>query len=336
LNSPADVQHSGKKIVLMFPGQGSQSLKMGSRFLKFNDQYLDYFDTASSAAGVDILKIINGEDSRYSLDDTRFSQIAIFTLSCVLNDYLFRDLFLNGDSIYSVLGHSLGEYSALYCSGAYSLEDGVRLVSYRGKIMSMKNSGGKGMSMAAVIGTTPEVIRVVLKDYREKVFIANYNDYEQVVISGYKKDVEKAIADLQIKGAKRVITLKVNIASHCPLMKDVSEKLGKFIEENIGLKNLYLPFFSTTEVAYRNADNLKFTLTGQLVNPIRWVESVEYFLKQGIETFIEIGPGKVLSGLVGRIAKKNEKPVTVLNTSDLEDIEAMIENLQEEGLFDEA
>lgn len=322
-------------MVLMFPGQGSQAPGMGGRFLKFNDKYLEYFEKASITAGADILKVIKGEDPLHPLNDTRFSQVAIFTLSCVMGDYLLRDLLLDRGSIYSLMGHSLGEYSALCCCGAYSFEDGLKLVSYRGNVMSSEYSGIKGM-MAAVIGAPVELIMEVLENYRGRVFISNYNDYTQVVLGGYRKDVEKAMDDLKKRGVKKVIALKVNTASHCPVMKDISLKLRRFIEENMEFSCMELPFFSTTEVAFRSVTGLEDTLEGQLVNPIRWVESVEYFLKQGSDTFIEIGPGKVLSGLTGRIARKNEIPVNIFNTCDLEDIEVMIENLQEKGLLNEA
>ncbi len=324
-----------KKITLMFPGQGSQYTGMGSEFLDANSSYKKYFDVSSEVIGKDILKITRGGDGDDSLDDTRFSQISIYSLSCALNDYILNDLSINREYIHTVLGHSLGEYSALYSSGAYSFKQGAMLVGYRGMIMSEANRDEKGM-MAAVLGTEIGIIEDVLGSFTDRVFIANYNDCSQIVISGYEGAVMEAIEELKSRGAKKIIPLKVGIASHSPLMKQVSDKLGKFIEENIELTDMRLPFFSTTEIAYRNKDDIKRTLTGQLTGPIRWVDSIEYLLENGIGIFIEIGPGMVLSGLAGRIAKRNGRDITVLNTDRMEDIENLKSALEKEGIINEA
>jgi [acyl-carrier-protein] S-malonyltransferase len=323
---------SAAKIALMFPGQGSQFEKMGQQFLRFNSKYQRYFETAGTILKEDLMKVISGEDPVNNLGDTKFSQISIFCLSCALYDYLTGDLALDMDSVDTVIGHSLGEYSALYGAGAYDFENGAGLVARRGTIMSRADKTAKGM-MAAVLGAEADIIEDVLRDYKDRVFIANYNDYTQIVISGYEEDTEKAIDDLKKKGVRKIIPLKVNIASHCPLMNDVSGKLGAFIDRDIKFNELRLPFLSTTEVEYIGRLGLKGTLTGQLKNPIRWVESIELCLDRGINTFIELGPDKVLSGLVSRIARKNRKAVEVMNTNDLEDIEGLIGKLQERGLL---
>ncbi|MCJ7472565.1 MAG: ACP S-malonyltransferase [Actinobacteria bacterium] len=323
------------KIALIFPGQGSQFEKMGQQFLRFNSKYLDYFEKAAEVLKKDLLGVINGEDKDNSLNDTRFSQVAIFCLSSALFDYLIGELSLGKKYIDTILGHSLGEYSALYGCGAYTFEKGLDLVIYRGEIMSEADKTAKGM-MAAVLGAESELIEDVLEGYKNKVFIANYNDYTQIVISGSEDEVIKAISDLKKKGIKKVIPLKVNIASHCPLMSTVSESLGDFIEASIKFNDPEIPFLSTTEVSYRDGKDIKDTLKGQLVNPIKWVDSIGFLLDRGVDTFIEIGPGKVLSGLTARIARKHKKDITVLNTSDLGDIENTISKLQERGLLDEA
>lgn len=330
------VESGGKysKIALIFPGQGSQFEKMGQQFLRFNNKYLEYFERASEVLKKDLLRIINAEDEDNSLENTRFSQVAIFCLSCGLFDYLTGELSLGQKYIDTILGHSLGEYSALYGCGAYSFEEALSLVVYRGEIMSAADRTAKGM-MAAVLGAESVLIEDVLKDYKDKVFIANYNDYTQIVISGYEDEVVKAISDLKEKGIRKVIPLKVNIASHCPLMSGVSKKLGDYIENNIRFNDPKIKFLSTTEVSYRGGREIRQTLTGQLVNPIRWVDSIKLLLDRGVDTFIETGPGKVLSGLTARIARKNQKDITILRTSDLGDIENTISKLQEKGLLDE-
>lgn len=320
------------KIALMFPGQGSQYEKMGQQFLRFNSSSNEYFEIAGEITGKDLAKIINGQDPDSSLGDTRFSQISIYALSCALFDYLSENLSLDINSIDTVVGHSLGEYSALYSCGAYDFRAGAELVVYRGNIMSNADRSAKGM-MAAILGAEAGRVEDVLKEYRDRVFIANYNDYTQIVISGYKEDVKNAMAGLKEKGIKKVIPLKVNIASHCPLMGEVSKKLGDFIDKNIIFKEPILPFLSTTEAKYTGKSELKKTLTGQLTNPIHWVDSIKLLLDKGVNTFIEIGPGKVLSGLVLRIARKNKKNVDIMNTNDIGDIEDLIGKLQKRGLL---
>ena len=318
------------KIALMFPGQGSQFEKMGQQFLRFNSKYHKYFEIAGEIIGKDLAGIINGRDTDNSLRDTRFSQISIYALSCALFDYLSKDLALDMNSIDTVMGHSLGEYSALYGCGAFDFKTGAELVAYRGNIMSNADRTAKGM-MAAVLGAEAGVIEDVLEKYRDRVFIANYNDYTQIVISGYEQDIRNAIIDLKEKGVRKVIPLKVNIASHCPLMGEVSGDLGDFIDKNISFKEPGLSFLSTTEAKYIGRDGLKRTLTGQLTGPIQWVGSVKLLLNKGIDVFVEIGPGKVLSGLVSRIARKNKKDADIMNTNDPGDIEDLIVKLQERG-----
>jgi len=324
-----------KRIALMFPGQGSQYTDMGGEFLGANSKYRRYFEISSEIVGKDILKIISGSDKDNSLDNTRFSQISIYTLSCALNDYIVNDLFINRGCIDTVLGHSLGEYSALYSDGAYSFEQGVKLVGYRGKIMSEAGRSTKGM-MAAVLGTGISIIEDVLGGFKDRVFVANYNDYLQIVISGYEDAVGEAIKELKSRGVRKIIPLKVGIASHSPLMKEVSDKLGRFIEENVKLTEMKLPFFSTTEAAYRDKNDIKKTLTGQLTGPIRWVDSIEHLLKKGIEIFVEVGPGEVLSGLVSRIAQRSGKDIIILGTNKMEDIENLKNALKKEGIINEA
>ena len=320
------------KIALMFPGQGSQFEKMGQQFLRFNGSSYKYFEIAGKIIGKDLAKIINGQDPDNSLGDTKFSQISIYTLSCALFDFLLKDLSLDIGSIDTVLGHSLGEYSALYGCGAYDFKAGAELVAYRGNIMSSADKSAKGM-MAAVLGAEAGAVEDILKGYIDRVFIANYNDYTQIVISGYEEDVKNAMTGLKANGIKKVIPLKVNIASHCPLMGEVSNQLGDFIDNKISFKEPVPPFLSTTEAKYTGMSGLRETLTGQLINPIRWVESIELLLNKGINTFLEIGPGKVLSSLVLRIARKNKKKIDIMNTNNLSDIEDLISKLQEKGLL---
>jgi [acyl-carrier-protein] S-malonyltransferase len=324
-----------KKIVLMFPGQGSQYMNMGCEFLDVHGSYREYFEISSKIAGTDLFEIIKGRGECGLLNDTRFSQILIYTLSCALNDYVLDNFLANRECIITVTGHSLGEYSALYSSGAYNFKQGAELVVNRGIIMSEANKKEKGM-MAAVLGADICLIEEVLDGFKDRVFIANYNDYRQVVISGYENSVKEAIEKLKQRGVKKIIQLKVGIASHCPLMRDVSDSIGRFIDNNVKFKDIKIPLFSTTGLDYINRENIKSMLTGQLVNPVRWVEAIEYMFKKGNGIFVEIGPGRVLSGLVKRIARENQREVTILDTDRMEDIENSGKILKEKGTINEA
>jgi [acyl-carrier-protein] S-malonyltransferase len=347
---------NGKNIVLMFPGQGSQYVDMGSGFFEKNGKFKQYLKTASRFLGEDIQKIIRDIDSMGGLlDDTRFSQIAIFCVSSAINDYLTKDCLMDRSRIAATIGHSLGDYSALYSSGAFSFDDGARLVIFRGNLMAGytqtgqqetpdqdkneadSDESGKKMMMAAVLGADIETIRSFLKNYEDSVFIANYNDYTQTVISGYRKQVLKASEKIEEAGAKRVIPLKVSIASHCPLMKEASIRLKGYIEENFNdfssIDRLNPGFFSSTRVGYVDSREIKQTLADQLISPIKWIDSIESLLAKGADVFIEVGPGKVLSGLVKRISiARGYKEITVLNTDSVLEIENLISFLKSNNL----
>lgn len=324
-----------KNIVLMFPGQGSQYLHMGSSFLSANNKYMHYFDIASIAAGKNIIDIIEDNNGMGELlNNTRYSQIAIYTLSCALNDYLLEEKIIKPDKVYVATGHSLGDYSALYACGAYSFKEGAELVCFRSRAMAeTAEKNGKEMAMAAVIGLYPADIEKVLKSFKGKVYMANINDSLQTVISGYAGDIIEASEALKKEGAKKVITLKVNIASHCPLMKQSSEMLEKYLTENFkNFNDFKINFFSSTEAGEIGTGQLKNTLTGQLLNPVRWKDSIEKII-YGFDcnfgngnsekmVFIEIGPQKVLSGLVKRIiSDKNPEDFEIFNTDSIEEIE---------------
>jgi [acyl-carrier-protein] S-malonyltransferase len=318
------IQNTGiaGKAILMFPGQGSQSISMGAEFLNENKEYSKYFEIAGNVFGEDILGIVSNKDgSGELLDQTQYSQIAIYSLSCALNDYLFKQKGFRQASVKTVVGHSLGDYSALYSCGAFNFRQGAELVSFRGKLMADFANGGK-MMMAAVLGSDYETISGVLKDFSRNVFIANYNDYSQTVISGMAQDVLKAGEELKIRGAKRIVPLKVSIASHSPLMKEVSLSLENYICDRFpGFPDLGLNFFSATELNYIDKNQITKTLVNQLISPVRWVNAIEELLTEGITVFIEVGPGKVLSGLIKRVASKlGREDIMIFNMDSLNDI----------------
>jgi [acyl-carrier-protein] S-malonyltransferase len=335
MDSNSDINKNRNKFILVFPGQGSQYELMGSDFLNTSSKYLKYIEISSEIIGRDLLGIINNKDGSTTglLDQTQFCQIAIYSLSCALNDYLIDSLNFSKGNIGTVIGHSLGDYGALYSSGAFDYRQGASIVAYRGKMMGsigreLEDNTGKEMLMAAVLGAEIYAVENVLEKYKDSVFLANYNDYLQVVISGIKEDVIKAGEDLKSAGAKRVIELKVNIASHCPLMREASIKLAEYFKANsIVFGKFEIDFFSSTEVAYVKEEEVKGVLARQLINPVQWVESIEILLNSGFRRFIEVGPGKVLSGLIKRIASKlGYEGVIILNTDSLYDLENLKNN----------
>jgi len=330
MDSKSYTSKNENKFILAFPGQGSQYELMGSDFLNACNKYLKYFEISSEIIGRDLLDIINNKDSSTTglLDQTQFCQIAIYSLSCALNDYIINDLNFSKSNIGAVIGHSLGDYGALYSSGVISFRQGASIVAYRGKMMGsigreLEDNTGKEMMMSAVIGAEISVVKNVLEKYKDSVFLANYNDYMQLVISGIKEDIIKAGQDLKSAGAKKVIALKVNIASHCPLMREASKKLTEYFDANsIVFNKSEIDFFSSTEVEYIKENEIKNALARQLVNPVRWVESIENLLNSGFRRFIEVGPGKVLSGLIKRITSRlGYEEVIILNTDTPNDLE---------------
>ncbi|MCL4378901.1 MAG: ACP S-malonyltransferase [Actinobacteria bacterium] len=326
-----------KKILLMFPGQGSQYAGMGYDFLNRNSDYLKYFDISSKIAGHELLDIITNKNGEGNLlEQTRYSQVSIFTLSCAFNDFLFKNTIDNSkkDHIISVIGHSLGDYSAIYCCRMLEFEKSAKLVSYRGNIMNEAGINMNGM-MAAILGSDLALISDVLKKYKNKVFIANLNEYAQTVISGYKDDVLKAAEDLKNAGIRKIIPLKVGVASHCPLMIDVSRQLDSFIKDDIEIFNApKLDYFSATRVSYIDEIKIREVLVEQLVNPVKWLESIEFMLENNYEYFIEVGPGKVLSGLVKKIASRSGKnEIKVFSTDSLEEIENLKNFFSTEGII---
>ncbi|MCE5329283.1 ACP S-malonyltransferase [bacterium] len=312
------------KIVLMYPGQGSQYTGMGLEYLDCLDDFRNYFSSASDVIEEDLLEIIfNKNNSGFKLENTLYSQISIYTMSAVINDYLFKNCFLKKNCVFALTGHSLGDYSALYASGCFNFADGLKLVKYRGQLMAEANEKMDGM-MAAVLGTDLSTLESSLIDFKkryiEEVYIANYNDYSQIVISGTRSNVENAIEFLKEKGIRKIIPLKVKIASHTPLMREVAINLGNYIRD-MKIDNPSINFYSPTSLNYPGREELSFVLENQLTSKINWVKTIEYLLNnEAVDIFIEIGPGKVLSGLVKRISEKNNKDVLIFNTDKMSDI----------------
>ena len=310
-----------KKIAFIFPGQGSQAIGMGKSLCEVYPVAMDVFKEAGDVLGIDMASLcFNGPEAE--LNRTENTQPAILTSSVaalrVLNgEYKIIPSF--------VAGHSLGEYTALVCAGVLSFKDAVRIVRLRGRFMQEAVPEGIG-KMSAILGLTPDVVEAICKEAsteNEPVVAANINSPEQVVISGEAKAIERAGKLASERGAKRVLPLPVSVPSHSPLMKPAAERLD-FELSKISFNTFSFPLISNVE-ATPSSDSAKVRglLKRQLIDPVKWVDIIKRMCAEGIEATIEIGPGKVLSGLVKRI----EKDIQTLNFSSPEDLDKLKEVL---------
>lgn len=302
------VVEKNKKVAFLFPGQGSQSVGMGYDLWNSYQEARSIFKKADEVLGYSLSEIcFKGPEETLKL--TENTQPALLVHSYIL--YKLLNFVPNVSA-----GHSLGEYSALLCAGALNFEDAVLLVHKRGKFMQEAVPVGKG-AMAAILGAQKRDIEEACKKSRGIVEIANINSHEQIVISGEKEAVEEAISIL--KPPKHVI-LPVSAPFHCSLMKSAEEKLSKELDA----VNFYDPCFPVvTNVdakLIKKGEEAKDSLKRQVSRPVRWLESMELMLEMGVSIFVEIGSGKVLSGLVKRIARNLNKEVEILNVDGVESL----------------
>lgn len=291
-----------KKYAILFPGQGSQSVGMLNAFEENYAPVLsDVFKRASRALNEDLWEIIS-RDSRGLLDQTQYTQPALLAASYVIWMIWQK----NAKSKPSFLaGHSLGEYTALVCAEALSFEDAIALVSLRGRLMQEAVPEGKG-AMAAIVGLGDEVVAELCQAVSAKGAIvspANYNAIGQVVISGYKEAVLLAIEEAKAQGAKIAKLLAVSVPSHSVLMKSAAEALGDALER-IDIRTPCYPILHNATVdVVEHPDDIRTRLVEQLYQPVRWVETVQRLVAEGVELALECGPGNVLTGLNKRIDK---------------------------------
>ena len=300
---------------VLFPGQGSQYLGMGSDFFKEFELVRKIFKTVDNTLGFSLSNIIlNGPEEELIL--TKNTQPAIMTIGVSIYKILTQKYNYNlQDSLYFA-GHSLGEYTALVCSGSLTLEKAAYLLHERGKSMQESVPAGEG-AMTAIIGMSISEVEKEINslDKEEICEIANDNSNSQVVVSGTKKAIDKLNKTLKEK-KKRSIILPVSAPFHCSLMKKASETMKEKIESTDFLKPKPLIISNVTAKSEDNINNIKSLLVKQIVSRVRWRESVDFMVKNGVTNFIEIGPGKVLSGLV----KKINTNVNVKNINSLEDV----------------
>ncbi|WGS64169.1 ACP S-malonyltransferase [Marinitoga aeolica] len=284
-------------IAFVFPGQGSQSLGMGKEILEKYPEYKKYLDKASETISVNLESIIFGDDEK-TLTLTENAQPALLTISYIMYMYAVEKLNIIPDV---VAGHSLGEWTALTTAEVISFEDAVKLVRLRGKYMSEACPPGIG-GMGAVIGLNIENIQEVLSQFNN-VNIANHNSPEQIVISGEKQEVLKALEVLKEKGAKKVVELNVSGPFHSKLVEPAQEKM-KHELENIKFNNPKYKIIQNYigDLEY-DPEKIKENIIKQITGTVKWVDSIRKMKKIGVTQVYEVGPGKVLTGLVKRIDK---------------------------------
>lgn len=299
----------GKKA-FVFPGQASQYTGMGKDlYEKFTASRL-IFEEADSALGFSISDIcFNGPDEKLTL--TEITQPAILTVSTAAFAALQQEAAGGFDFC---AGHSLGEYSALVAAGCITFHDAVIAVHKRGKFMQAAVPLGKG-AMAAVVGLDARIITEICQKTAETdgvVAPANFNSPEQTVIAGLKEAVEKASQLLSQAGAKRVVPLPVSAPFHTSLMMPAQEKMSIELDK-IEFKDFFSPLVNNADAkTITNGAEARESLKKQVSSPVRWLESVQKLIDEGVDTFVEIGPGKVLSGLIKRI----DKSVSLNNIED--------------------
>ena len=304
---------------IVFPGQGSQKIGMVKEFYDKYDLAKQIFKDADAILDIPITKIIfEGPENKLNL--TENTQPAIFLASYCIFEIIKKEFGYDFKKFKYFAGHSLGEYSALACAGSISFEDTLKILQKRGKFMQEAVPSGDG-AMLAVLGVSSKELDKILHENNKKYecFIANDNSNFQVVISGLKKDINLLSEDLN---SKKIKNLKLNVSApfHCKYMKTASKKMSSHINE-LKMNELDKPIISNvTANETSSLKEIKSLLISQIEKKVRWLESVEYMINNGVKNFVEIGPGKVLSGLIKRINKN----VNVSSINSEEDIKLLI------------
>lgn len=306
-----------KKIAFIFPGQGSQAVGMGKDLYDNFEASKHVFDKANEVLGKDIKKICFEGDEEV-LKQTVNTQPAILTTSIACLEAL-KSL-VDVTPAY-VAGHSLGEYAAYYTAGVVDLEHALTLIQKRADLMSVAPAG----AMTAVLNATDDQIKEALEKANKDgyVDVANYNSPVQVVITGEADAVKKAGEYLQEMGVKRVIPLAVSGAFHSMLMKDASEKFAEFIAD-MDIKNAKIPVITNVD-AEITTENFKPKMSKQICSSVYWTQTIQRMIENGVEIFVELGNGKVLSGLNRKISSE----ITTYNVYDKATCEEVAEKLKE-------
>ena len=304
------------KIAFIYPGQGAQVCGMGQDFYEQTEIGKQLFDLATEILGFSVPELCFTKNDR--LDITEYTQAAMVTTSIAMTKVLEE----KGVKPDVAAGLSLGEYCALYAAGAMTEKDAIATVRQRGILMQEAVPVGQG-AMAAILAMDAAAIEEVISEI-DGVQIANYNCPGQIVISGKKEAVETACEKLKEAGAKRAIMLNVSGPFHSRMLTGAGEKLGEVLEQ-VEIHQLSIPYVANVTAEYvTDAVCVKPLLMKQVSSSVRWEQSVRAMLADGVDTFIEIGPGKTLAGFM----KKIDRTVKVLNIEKLEDVDKVVEEVR--------
>ena len=301
---------------VVFPGQGSQKIGMAKELFDKFELVKNLFKEADEILNSSISKIIfEGPENQLNL--TENTQPAIFLTSYSIYKVAQKEFGLDLKKAKFIAGHSLGEYSALCCYEALDFEETIKILKMRGKSMQEAlppNEGG----MLAVLGTGIKIIEDMINNKHNDCFIANDNSPQQIVISGLKKNLDLLVDDLD-KSKIKNIRLNVSAPFHCNLMSSATENMREKIN-NLNIKEIKIPIISNfTAKPSVSSDEIKKLLISQIEGRVRWLESVDFMINEGTKKFIEIGPGKVLSGLIKR-TNKNVKVISINKEIDMKEI----------------
>lgn len=296
-----------KKTAFIYPGQGAQKCMMGKDFYDTYEEAKKIYDMADEILDISVKDICFTENEL--INNTAYTQAALVTTCLAITAVL------NSKGIYPdvTAGLSLGEYAAIAAAGGMTCEDAIRTVRARGIYMNEAVPAGEG-AIAAILGMDAEAIEQIIYDI-DNVSIANYNCPGQIVITGETNAVNEAMEKLKNAGAKRCIALNVSGPFHSKYLAGASDKLEKYMED-VKVSELKIPYVTNVTAKYVNdSEQIKSLLKAQVSSSVRWQQSVEEMIKNGVDTFVEIGPGKTLAGFI----KKINRDVKVINISNVEE-----------------
>lgn len=315
---------TNNKLAFVFPGQGSQSVGMLADIATQYNVVQETFSEASDVLGYNLWKLVQDGPTE-ELDKTVHTQPALLAGSYAIWRIIQAVMPIKP---VVVAGHSLGEYTALVCANSLSFNDAIKLVAARGQFMQEAVAPGAG-AMAAIIGLDESIVKnickIAVQSTDEVLSPANFNSIGQIVIAGHRSAVEKAISIAKEQGAKLAVFIPVSVPSHCKLMEPAARRLSELLAATT-LHIPSLPVINNVDVApYNSVDAIRDGLVRQLYMPVRWVETIQEFVNNGVTHIVECGPGKVLTGLNKRI----DKNLQLMTTSDAAGLTALLKSESE-------